>query len=87
VLRVIDEERQRRDAADGNLSFLKQTLANIEWRVECLRSDIEQLDRLQNPAPIEGARRPEIVRRPQPGPEFVDPIVFPSGHTAAGEAA
>lgn len=85
VLRLLDEARQVRAQADGRRSLLKQLLANIEWRCECLRDDLVQLDRLINPPPIEGGPRLEVVKRPPPpGPEAV---VFPAGHPTAGEAA
>jgi hypothetical protein len=88
VQRLLAAELGRRDAADGQLSTLKAQLANIEWRCECLRDDLIQLDRLINPPPIEGGRLVEIVRRaPPPGqPESVEIITFPAGHTTADAA-
>jgi hypothetical protein len=53
-------------------------LENAEWRASCLRSDVEQIDLLQNPPPVE--RRPlEVVRRPKPQAEDgYDTIVMPT---------
>jgi hypothetical protein len=88
VLRLLDEERQVRDRADGALSTLKALLANAEWLVECRRSDLVQLDRLLSPPQIEGSPRLEVVKRPPPpGPAFVDPIIYPAGRDVAGEEA
>jgi hypothetical protein len=44
-----------------------------------LRSDVEQIDLLQNPPPVE--HRPEVARRPKPEPMETDIIIMP--HRAA----
>jgi hypothetical protein len=83
---IVDEARQVCDRADSQATLAKALLANIEWRVSCLRDDLDQLDRLLHPGPIEGGPRVEVVKRAPPGPTEVEIITFPAGHPA-GEAA
>ena len=86
LMRVIEDERRARDAVDAAHTRAKQELANAEWRVSCLRADIEQLDRVINPPPM-GGRLVEIVKREPQGPATVETITFPPGYPAAGQAA
>lgn len=85
LMRVIEGERRARDAVDAAHTRAKNEFSNLEWRVSCLRADVEQLDRVINPPPI-GGRLVEVVKRPVPGPATVEVIEFKPGHPA-GEAA
>ena len=86
LVRIVDAARKQRDEVDASLTRAKGSLSNIEWRVECLRADLDQLDRLISPAPA-GGRLPEIAKRIIPGPAAVETIVFPADRSAPGEAA
>jgi len=86
LVRIVDAARKVRDDADAAHTRAKVRLANLIWNAECLTADLDQLDRLISPAPMGGAR-PEIVKRIVPGPTAVDPIIFPAGRAASGEAA
>jgi len=86
LVRIVDAWRRVRDDADAAHTRAKVRLANLLWTAECLAADLDQLDRLINPAPM-GGSLPVVVRRVVPGPAAVDPIVFPAGRSAPGEAA
>ena len=84
LMRVVEDERRARDAVDAAHTRAKNEFSNIDWRIACLRADIEQLDRVINPP--RGAVR-EVVKRPVPGPQTIELIEFPPGNRATGEAA
>ena len=86
LVRIVDEALALRNDADAAHTRAKSALANIEWRVSCLRDDHDQLDRLINPPPMGGPRIEVVKRAPPPGPATVDPIVFLAGHPV-GDAA
>jgi hypothetical protein len=86
---LVDEARAVRDRADAAHSLAKQTLANIEYYIGSLRDDLRQFDRVIE-APLSGiGAQPQlevVPRPPPPGPQEIDPIVFPvaiSGERAA----
>lgn len=79
---IIDEARRERDAVAGRHSRLKAELGNVLWRCECLRADLEQIDRAITPPPLGGAL-PEVIKRPPPGPREVETIVWPGGQPEA----
>ena len=83
LVRLLDEARRQKDEVDGDASLARQQLANLEWKIECLRADLEQLDRVINPPPPAG-RLPEVVRRVSPEPTHVEVIEF---RNRPGEAA
>jgi hypothetical protein len=63
-------------AANGTATKARLVPENAEWRASCLHSDVEQIDLLQNPPPVE--HRPlEVVRRPKPEPMEADIIIMP----------
>ena len=76
--RLLDEELQLMRAANSAATRARLALENAEWMAACRRSDVEQIDLLQNPPPIE--HRPlEVVRRPKPQAEDgYDTIVMPT---------
>jgi hypothetical protein len=76
LVRLFDEARRRRDIVDAAEVRARMDLAELERRVASLADDLSQADRALNGVPLE--HRPEVIKRPTPGPEFVDPIVFPS---------
>jgi hypothetical protein len=78
LLDMLHDERLALRASNGTAMKARRVLENAEWRVSCLRSDVEQIDLLQNPPPVE--HRPlEVVRRPKPQAEDgYDTIVMPT---------
>jgi hypothetical protein len=78
LFELLDDERLALRAANGAATKARLVLENAEWKVSCLRSDLEQIDLLENPPPIE--HRPlEVVRRPKPQVEDgYDTIVMPT---------
>lgn len=55
VQKLIDFECDLYNKTGGALSKAKANLANLKWRIEGLRLDLEQLDLVQNP------RKPPVV--------------------------
>ena len=89
ILQLLEEARRVRNEADGRLTLAEGRLKNVKWVISCRRDDLDQLDRLIDPLPIDGRRlvfEEAVKRPPPPGPTAVDPIVFPAGQPA-GEAA
>jgi hypothetical protein len=87
---IVEEARRERNIVAGRLTLARRLLANAEWRLEVLSSDLEQLARAITQPPIE--HRPVVVKRPTPAAFDVvsDPTVFPAGTrpaTAAAEVA
>jgi hypothetical protein len=83
LLSQLHEERRLRDVANAPAERARREVATCEWRVGCLRADIEQLERLENPPPL--IPRREVVKRPAPAfdADYDDSIVMPSGAKAA----
>jgi hypothetical protein len=77
LLDMLQDERLALRKANGTATKARLVLENAEWRPSCLRSDVEQIDMLQTPPPIE--HRPlEVVRRSKPQVEDgYDTIVMP----------
>jgi len=63
--------------ANGAATRARVVFENAEWKASCLRSDVEQLNLLQNPPPVE--HRPDVVKRqaPKVADDF-DVIVMPT---------
>jgi hypothetical protein len=78
--RMLDAERRARDAANSAATRAKREVESCEWRVACARDGLAQLERAENPPPIE---QPVIMRgmpRPKPADtadSSYDVIVFP----------
>jgi hypothetical protein len=78
--RMLDSHRRARDAANGAATRAKREVESCEWRVACARDGLAQLERAENPSPVE---QPAIMReRPRPKPADTadsnyDVIVFP----------
>jgi len=75
LFELLEDERLALRAANGTATKARLVLENAEWRASCLRSDVEQIDLLQNPPPVE--HRPEVARRPKPEPMEADIIIMP----------
>jgi hypothetical protein len=78
--RMLDSHRQARDAANSAATRAKREVESCEWRIACARDGLVQLERAENPPPIE---QPVVMRemsRPKP-PDTADSnydvIVFP----------
>jgi hypothetical protein len=88
LLRLVDDERRKRDLAAGAATLARQRLANCDWAISCARADLAQLELVQHPpsAPI---YRPsvEIIKRPEPAwLQNFDPIEWPFGARPAADA-
>jgi cysteinyl-tRNA synthetase len=85
LVQIVEQARKVRDDADAASTRARSALANVEWIVQCRSADLSQLNSLLDPAPP-GGRLPEVVRRPNVGPEFVETIAFGPGHTVSDAA-
>jgi hypothetical protein len=76
---LLEEERQARRTADAAANLARRHRENAEWKIACLRTDLDQIARLTTPLPL--VHRPEIIRT-RPKPSFADHediIVMPPG--------
>src|ERR1700730_5111379 len=51
--RMLDSHQRARDAANSAATRAKREVENCEWRVACARDGLAQLERAENPPPIE----------------------------------
>jgi hypothetical protein len=81
LLALLEEQRQLLHTVRCTLTRARREVATAEWRAAAAREALDQLQRAENPPPIE--HRPEVVKRQPPdlGPEH-DVIVFPGGKAA-----
>jgi hypothetical protein len=80
--RLLETERQRYHDAQIRATHARLALSQLRWNLECLATDIEQLDGVLAPPPV---RLTEVVKRPVPpalGDDF-DTIVMPTAPRAA----
>jgi hypothetical protein len=76
LLDMLHDERLALRASNGTAMKARRVLENAEWRASCLRSDVEQIDLLQNPPPVE--HRPDVVKRQPPEvADNYDTIILP----------
>lgn len=81
LLRLLEEERQLLHEVRCALTRARREADNAEWRASYARDALEQLQRAENPPPLE--HRPEVVERPKPNlGEGFDVIVFPAERAA-----
>jgi hypothetical protein len=79
VRQLLENARAERDRAAGALSRVQRELDNTNWRIDCCRAELSQLELVVNP-PVEGRTRLyEVAKRPRPpGFDVVgDNIIFP----------
>jgi hypothetical protein len=76
LLDMLEDERLALRKANGAATKARLVLENAEWRASCLRSDVEQIDLLQNPPPVE--HRPDVVKRQSPKVDDFEVIVMPT---------
>ncbi|HJU18589.1 MAG TPA: hypothetical protein VJ770_19225 [Stellaceae bacterium] len=74
---AFEEARRRLNQAEARAERARRDVANLEWRLQSLRDDLEQIERAITPPQLE--HRPEVVKRPlPPGLQRVELIEFPS---------
>jgi hypothetical protein len=82
TLRLIEEERGRRDKAAGAMVKTRKHVETLEWEIGCKRSELDQLDMVETPPPVQH-RLLEVVKRPAPQVDAdADIIVFPATRAA-----
>jgi hypothetical protein len=78
TLRLVEEERGRRDRAAGAMVKARKHVETLEWEIGCKNGEIAQLDLVENPPPVEH-RLLEVVKRQTPDAgDIGDVIVFPT---------
>jgi hypothetical protein len=89
LMRLVDDERRKRDLVAGAATLARQRLANLDWTISLARTDLDQLELVRNP-PSAADYRPievEVVKRPAPQwIEGFDPIEWPPGTKPAAAA-
>jgi hypothetical protein len=74
---IIADERDRRDVFGAALTRARHHSKDVQWRAECLRDEIAQLERAAGATrrePVMG----EVVKRERPQIDIGDVIVFPN---------